>query len=530
MIINNRHLMRHLLYFLILTAASWLSWFLFSRYFGVPVLIVDEAFYIETAKKFLSGDFAYRDNKPPGIFLIYSFIMHVTRHADLSVMHRAAAVAHILGGWLVFFLVRKNQSPFPAVISAVTYLLLPSLSSSPSNFYAANTELFMMAPWLAAWLAFCSSGSRLGGLVLAGAGAGCSMLIKQQGAFLIPAFCFIIAVDKSFYTRYSLIEIMKKYSALAVGFLCVIVPVILVFSLNDSPYSVLYNWLLVNKGIASEQGSFIWALGRIRFRAMHLEPIYISAALAFVTQIIILFRTKIRSSQRINASLLWIVTAIVSYAGLNVGGNYSGHYFIMLFPAVAVLFGLFCSWIFAGVLRIRQAYVRWAMCVTCGLGLGWCLLYPLIQYTGFPPGSKKLVTYIDRAPLGEMIKTTAVYLRAQTTKDDTLFVWGFCPELYYLSGRRPASRYIHCNFLVGDICPYPYGPRPNNIQQRHWDELFTDLNTSMPEYIIDISPSDYLFFGSNEIAKYPEFEAFLKNRYRMEKRMGSFVLYKKKKE
>ena len=58
------------------------------------------------------------------------------------------------------------------------------------------------------------------------------------------------------------------------------------------------------------------------------------------------------------------------------------------------------------------------------------------------------------APLGDAAtlpyRQVALRVRAATDQDDTVFIWGDLPEVYWASGREPATRLIHTGFVTGN--------------------------------------------------------------------------------
>ncbi len=96
-------------------------------------------------------------------------------------------------------------------------------------------------------------------------------------------------------------------------------------------------------------------------------------------------------------------------------------------------------------------------------------------------------------------------IRAQSQPDEPIFVWGFAPELYYLSGRPPASRFSFCNVLTGYI---PAG-NESKVDTRYaivpgvWDSLYQDLSRRWPSFIVDTQPANYREYGKFSLAEYP---------------------------
>lgn len=82
-------------------------------------------------------------------------------------------------------------------------------------------------------------------------------------------------------------------------------------------------------------------------------------------------------------------------------------------------------------------------------------------------------TYVQRAA---SLSQAASWLRTQTCTD-TVFVWGHAPEIYYLSGLRPASRYVSLPALMTEGWATP----------AHIEGVVNELRSLRPTAVIDAS-------------------------------------------
>jgi hypothetical protein len=113
----------------------------------------------------------------------------------------------------------------------------------------------------------------------------------------------------------------------------------------------------------------------------------------------------------------------------------------------------------------------------------------------------------------------------RTGSDDTVYVWGFEPAIYWLSERRPASRYIY-----------------NVAQRSSWESeharrgLMTDLWKRPPKVIVvqarDVFPS---VTGTNtdsrdELPSFPELYALVQAEYELVTRVDFFDVYQRRAE
>ena len=141
-------------------------------------------------------------------------------------------------------------------------------------------------------------------------------------------------------------------------------------------------------------------------------------------------------------------------------------------------------------------------------------------------GEQDRATYYSRFQAGEFVAdeslAVAQYLRERVTPGDSLFIWGFRPEVYYLSGLNPATRFIFQFPLVGTWYP------------EAWKEEAVDiLWAALPPYAL-VLQVDYMPWvtGRNEdsnqlLQEYTELNNWLMANYTPEIEIGNFHLWRR---
>jgi hypothetical protein len=112
------------------------------------------------------------------------------------------------------------------------------------------------------------------------------------------------------------------------------------------------------------------------------------------------------------------------------------------------------------------------------------------------------------------------YVKKNTYENEKIYVWGFDPLIYYLSGRYCVSRFIY-NFPL-------YWKENNEEFQK---EFLNELNKDKPELIL-ISQRDPLYFISgykedskSMLEKFPAFKLFLDNNYVYKTQIDDFYFF-----
>jgi hypothetical protein len=142
-------------------------------------------------------------------------------------------------------------------------------------------------------------------------------------------------------------------------------------------------------------------------------------------------------------------------------------------------------------------------------------------------GQEDRLTYYSRFQGGEFVADeswkVAAYLRERVAPGDSLFIWGLRPEVYYLSGLNPASRFIFQFPLVGSWYPAAW-------KQQTVDTLWAAL----PPYAL-VLQADYMPWvtGRHEdsntlLQEFTELNNWLMANYERETQIGNFFLWRRK--
>ncbi|MCC6615871.1 MAG: glycosyltransferase family 39 protein [Anaerolineae bacterium] len=152
-------------------------------------------------------------------------------------------------------------------------------------------------------------------------------------------------------------------------------------------------------------------------------------------------------------------------------------------------------------------------------------IYP--QTWRYLTGAEDRLTYEDRFVAGEFVAgesaRVADYLRERNTPGDSLYVWGFRPEIYYLSGLNPPTRFIFQFPLVADW--YPPEWREDNVDL---------LWAALPPYVL-VLQVDYMPWvtGSEDdsntlLQSYTDLNDWLIYNYERETQIGNFFIWRRK--
>ncbi len=259
-----------------------------------------------------------------------------------------------------------------------------------------------------------------------------------------------------------------------------------------------------------------------------------------------------------NADVALLIWFLISYVGMSVGGRFFGHYFLQILPALCLI-GARGIMEITAFLAPRTAFIRRTVLTLLIVGF----LLTLIRFhtrtailaADFLRGAKSQSTMEwfherlnreerqaaavvrDLTDIEQADDINIAALRQDSPRqrpvkgnEDTLFVWGYRPELYYWSGLLPASRYLSTQPLTGvpaDVQFFGANFVPvldNATTAAARAQLLTDLQQTPPKYIVD-----ELGFYNSQLAMdcYPELKEFLGD-YKLIGNVERFFVYRRR--
>lgn len=490
----------------------------------------DQAVFADVARAILSGGMPYRDIweiKPPGVYLLYAAVTRLLgpalaaiRAVDLLFQAAAAALLYRLGSALV----GRRAALLGALWYAGLYLHRGFWSTAQAESFAALPTLLCFALCRRARGRCAPSRLFLSGMLVGGVallkyplalpclaalllhpsrrGSRGSWLIPR-GSWLLAGGAFVLAsawawlVGGGAWEAY--LEIQREFVA---------------------PYARIVH------GEASWWGRA--GSGAGRFAAANALP-----CLLAVAGILCLRHLGRRAAAFL---LLWLALAAVAVAAQ---GKYFGYHWIPVLPPLALLAGLGLERAVAtgthprGKASSLPAVRERARLLALLFPLVWTLF---VEAPAYLDGARVVMgalppeAYLERfgRPGGgdhSFLANTwaAAYARETTRPEDGLFIWGFEPVVYLLSGRTSPTRFHFSVPLVSPWAPASWR-----------EELLRDLATRPPALVM-VLRNDAIPWASGsvedstaQLRRFPELESFLRRRYQFERRIEDFAVFRRK--
>ncbi|MGW3053368.1 ArnT family glycosyltransferase [Kitasatospora sp. NPDC001175] len=459
-----------------------------------PVWSPDEGYLATQARMLAGGGVLYDtvvDRKPPLLPWLYEACFAVFGSLSLWPLRVLAIVAHLVTAILLASLSRGRWGNRAGAFAGALYLLI-SIGLSPEDTQAATFEVFMLPAMVAAF----RYAERRRWLAAGIAVALCSLTKQTGGAVLMPVL-WMLWQD----ARHRGVAWKSALAKVCFGFA---LPIALVAVILTKPKGFLF-WVVTGSGdYASLDGAWLQMLGR----ALGNAGILLAAALGFLAPVgrRLWLRYRGRPVQEpagqehgSTADLwVWLLSSVIAVC---TGFHFFGHYYLQLMPPLVLL----------GVGAVCTSRIRWrpvlvyttvAATVFWGLALFW-------------PGQK-------------MNHTTevATTIAEQTTPKDKVLVWGMHPELYWLSDRKPVTRYLTAGFLTN----YSGGKdTAQNVGEQYsvadaWQTFDQELSAGLPEVVVDDSGH-----APYQPVLVPRIESLLDSRYEVVAVNADTVIYRLKK-
>jgi hypothetical protein len=409
--------------------------------------------------------------KLPGVHLAYAAIMALFGQTP-SGIHLGLIVVNLIAIVFVYLLAREFFGVLCASTAAASYALL-SINTSVLGLFAHATHFVLVCALPGIWLL--RRGMRLGRTWMypvSGFLLGCSILMKQPGAFLVMFGWLYILWEETRRKPFSWKSLAGRLGLFSAG---AVLPyfltcVILWFA---GVFDKFWFWTAT---YASAYGSRLTLHEGMRLLISAAGSIYGENPylwMLFLAGVILLFMTP-------KGREAWIFTTgflIFSFLAVCPGLYFREHYFILLLPAAALLIGIAVETIADFVKNIggRNVYG----------GLAGLILLVIAFYNGVAHQGYFLVNvrhdYLSRMTYGtnpfvESLKV-AEYIKKNSAKGDRMAILGSEPQIYFYANRKSASGHIYAYGLM----------EPHKYALKMQEEMAEQIEKTAPKYILCVN-------------------------------------------
>jgi 4-amino-4-deoxy-L-arabinose transferase-like glycosyltransferase len=462
----------------------------------------DEGEYAYVAWRMLEGEVPYRDafdQKPPGVFLAYL--------GAFSLLGRSTEAIHLFAHlWnagtaaLLFLLLRRLAGGLAAALGVFVFAVVSTDASVGAT--AANTEVFMLLPMVASLLCLerAVAEERAGWWLACGALAAVACWFKQVAGTSALFLALVAAVDvpaAGAGERARLI--LRRYAWLMLGALVLSVPVIAAFAAAGALQPFVDAVFLHNLEYSQRKslGQGLASLGfALRWQAPGFAVLWLLALWAVL-------RPRLAGRRAWGLLAGWWVASL---AGAALGLHFRPHYFIQALPALAGLCGVALAAAARPILARPEPRLAWGGIAALVLLV---LVPPVVAsrgalFAGSPEAISRRIYGLNPFPEAAEI---ARYVARTSEPDESVYVVGSEPQIFFYAARRSATRYIYFYPLTGG---YPDAPE----RQR---EAIAEVEASEPRYVVWVNvPTSLLAADGGDPYIFEATNALLRRAYRLE--------------
>lgn len=439
----------------------------------------------------MRGFIPYRDVidiKPPGIYYVYAVAISTFGNSAESIRTFTAIYSLFTLGSL-YCLARYLHGITAGIFAALLYAFYSCAPLTQGS--SSNTEVFMVLPLLISTFLFIVAADRGSRhlIVASGTFAGFAMLIKTVALpYVILLFVASFFINKS----------KTGYKDRVIDVACYVTPLFIMATLtmayfwyNNALNEFIY-WnvslpFVYSSGDVVESKSVFYVLRTI---APELLLLFILAVPTAVW-----FWLEQRDLKRLIISLM----LPAAFLGVCMPGKFFPHYFIQLFPFMALLGGLGLGEILKR--KRKLLYLSYPVIIAA---------FSYYVYKDYKYFFVLSPTEVSVAKYGNIFVDSVVvsdYIKKRTEPSDYILQLGFEPELYFLTELRSTTPYVSTIILNNDKNPWTASL-----------SMIRSIKNKKPKYII-VQP---------EFLQIPFVEAFekkLNKDYKLETTIGNSNLY-----
>jgi hypothetical protein len=422
----------------------------------------DEGAYAYLGKQVLLGKIPYVDFfelKFP--FMYYSYALLVSLFGyDLIGLHLAFLVLNVSSIVLLFFIVARIFDNISGAIAAMA-LGLFSLSLYASGYTAQSEHVVVFTMLLGAFFyVFAFEKSNKWMLALSGAFLSIAFLVKQNAVFYIAVLLISILLIPN-------LNIKKKifhYGFLLIGAIIPVLITVIIILVQGAFDEMMYWTFNKSSGYISTN---LWGMmvENVIYMVKRISQTHMVLWIASVLGLFAVPFIKMKWQYKV----LVFIFIMFSYATVFPGLRFFGHYWLFIYPAMALLVGL--------VYYVIKSYLpKYALAF---LPLFIILFsYNVFKNDGyyFTQKHENILRMTYNTDLFAATKKASDLLNEVMNEEDELLVLGFEPQIYVYTQKQAPIRFIWMKQL---------GKMSDTVMREKYMKIVLDkLYSKPPEYIV----------------------------------------------
>lgn len=460
---------RRLLVYGGLVAILLLVCFVRLRLLSLP-LERDEGEYALAGQLILKGIPPYEmvyNMKLPGTYYLYALLMLVFGQTTVGI-HAGLLLVHVVSLLLLFAVGKKMTNDAVGVLAAAAYGLMCLVPGS-LGLAAHATHFIVLCGLTGLWLLLrYFERPKWGFLIASGVAFGLAFLMKQQAVFLLVFAALALAIHQWEQAPRSLKQTMLRMGIFGAALVLPYLIIVLVAVLTGS-FDRFWHWTVEYASQYASVKTFDRAMLNLKSSFKALSAGVLPFWYAGIVGLAALFFSPAARRYRWHILLFALFSALCVLPGF----YFRNHYFIVFFPALALLVALAVYALY----ELAQKHIgTWA-------GFLPFAVFVALFYMGLNrhervlfkerPEIVSLWMYGRGNPFLESVEI-AKYIRAHTTETDRIAVIGSEPQIYFYSNRLPATGYIYTYPLMEE--------QPYSLDMQR--EMMAEIEQNKPKFLV----------------------------------------------
>ncbi len=521
---------------------------LFLSFHGLIILnyppMKDNSMFLYMGEGIINGDVPYRDNfdmKPPGIFFIYAFVAKVFGYTIKGVyfFDLLWALITILAIW------KLTKYLFGSRVGLIAGFLYGFLYFTYGNvWYYGQAEAFSNLPIVLGIYFFflAQDKGKKAFFFFSGLFLGIAFLIKFPLILGIMFLLLFVFLKKS-----RIIKTKEKtiyFFMFIFGFFVLFIPVMVYFIFHNALSKMIYTLFVYTPQYARTMNiAYTGFLQKINFslgKSFEFFFIYTGPLAVFSLFGIFGFFTNNFMNKEIgdgfhikqNRKLFLCGWYMLCCLNVAIQGKFFDYHWVPVYVPLSIISSLGIIYFLKNFKKHKRLFVVISFCT---------FIFSIIFFLRVNRFYKDSINYLQgkitrRLYLSRLGRfpskydfsphtneVLATYIKQNTQVEDFIYIWGAHPEIYVLSNRRSASKFLMAHQLYCSWAP------------SKWREDFLrELNKKIPRLFIvtkgDLFPevSGVLKDSRQQLKEFRKLNSFLADNYFLVKEIDMFSVYKRK--
>lgn len=452
----------------------------------------DEGTYILLGQEVFRGAVPYRDAiemKLPGSFYLFALITMFGNSVEyIRIVTAFYSLLTVIFTYLLACTVGGRRAGLFAALLCGVFTSGPVVQGNGSNL-----EVFLLLPIVAGlYLLFCGfdSNKRLyftaGGLLLA-----CAVFIKTVAlpVYLLPLFFLPFAHSNS--SRWRSVALNLALYVTPGVMLCILLAAYL--AVNSAWDDFVYWNFTFAKAYVETSWPIFWSrlTSRGLSTASEFTVLWIIAVPALYWFLVV---------RRSFKGFFLVGLVVATVIAVCMPGKFWPHYLIPLIPPLSIVAGVGLAALFENRRSLFYASLPFLVFA----------IYPTVKmdYPYYMASPEKASVLKYGSDVFVRAAEVARYVKERTTPEDTIFQWGWEPEIYVTADRRPPNRFL--NHTLIDASP---------VISAAMNDFKTSILFKRPKYVIVQS-------GREKWPGFQELSAIATTYYHIEAAFGGYTIYR----